>query len=112
MLERKTSRSSVRSEYMHPAQAGEVTLEREMRVSSTFHMFSVCSSEKMHTRARTCGSRSSGGRAPIERELHASRTFARVCSPLKRGKSRLSGAPLSACPLERRKPRSSETPVF
>ena len=34
------------------------------------------------------------------------------CSPLERGKSCSSGAPLSACPLEHRNPRSSETPIF
>ena len=75
-LERGTPRSSVYFEFMQFAWASKVTLEREMRVCSTLHVFTVCSSEGMHTRARTCVSRSSGGRALVERKFHASNTFA------------------------------------
>ena len=74
-LERGTPRLSVHSESMQSAQASKVTLEHEMRVSSTLHVFAVCASEGMHARARTCVSRSSGGRSPVEREFHASSTF-------------------------------------
>ena len=63
------------SRFWTHARAGEVTLEREMRVSSTFIRFTVCSSGGMHARARVCVIRSSGGRAPVEREFHASSTF-------------------------------------
>ena len=72
-LERRTPRSSIHSEFMQSARASKVTLEGEMRVTNTLH---VRSSEGMHARARTCVSRSSRGRAPVEREFHASSTFA------------------------------------
>ena len=77
--EQGTSRSCVLSEFMQSTPASKVTLEREMHVSSTLHVFTVRSSEGMHSRARTCVSRSSEGRAPVEREFHASSTFT-VCS--------------------------------
>ena len=51
-LERGTPRSSVHFEFMQFARAGKVTLEREMRVSSTLHVFTVRSSEGMHARAK------------------------------------------------------------
>ena len=75
-LERETPRLSVHTEFMQSARAVKATLEREMCVSSTLHVFTVRLSGGMHARARTCVSRSSGGRAPVDREFHAARTFA------------------------------------
>jgi len=46
-----------------------------MRVSSTLHVFTVRLSEGMRARSMTCVSRSSRGRAPVEREFHASSIF-------------------------------------
>ena len=111
-LERGVLRSSVSLVFMQSARARKVALEREMRVSSTLHVFTVRSSERVHVRARTCVSRSSVYQVPVEHDFCASSTFTVACSSLEQRKLRLSEAHLSACPLERRKPRSSETLVF
>ena len=89
-LERRTSRSSVHSEYMHFRSSVESHDRAWNAYAQKFMCFAVRSSERIHARVRVWFSRSSVSRAPIERENCASSTFSWVCSLLERENSQSS----------------------